>query len=83
MNRDPRMTFRIGPHSERPGEDMVEVYINGIFAAAIYPASNGNGVHVVSKYMHDLPMPTPGMPPGTMIFLELPEEKSSNGHPDR
>jgi hypothetical protein len=54
------MEFRIKPHSLRPGGQMVEVWIDGVFVAGIYPSAGSNVRHeprtaikVVSKHFED------------------------------
>jgi hypothetical protein len=45
------MRFKIAPHSERKGQEMVEVWIGDRFVAAIYMGDEGDGLRIVSKYL--------------------------------
>lgn len=50
------MTFKITPHATRQVE-MVEVFVNGRFVAAIYP--HAVGLHIVSKHLTEVVMDPP------------------------
>ena len=62
------VTFKLGSHMIR-GQmvQMVEVWRDGIFVAAIYP--HEAGLHVVSKYLGDV-TPFTNFPPSVLIRLK-------------
>lgn len=43
--------FKVRPHREEPGVEMVEVWRDGVFVAGIYPRPDG--LRVFSKFMTD------------------------------
>ncbi len=45
--------FRIAPHRLTPGRQIVEVWENGVFIAAIYPTDGG--IKIVSKFFPGRP----------------------------
>ncbi len=74
--------FKIKPHLIKPGEQMVEVWIDGAFVAAIYPSSGQNVRHepraaiaVVSKYFEDYCYYTDGYNPAKVTILLDLEQK--------
>ena len=71
----PRMEFRIARHTVT-GENMVEVWLDGVFVAGIYEGRGQNirheprpAIKVVSKYFEDYCTYTDGGDPGAMNIL--------------
>jgi hypothetical protein len=58
--------FKVKPHSELAGKEMVEYWRDGVFIAGIYP--HLDGIRVVSKFMVGL-RPEVGWPPA--VILEI------------
>jgi len=46
--------FKVRPHALQPGSEMIEVWRDGHFVAAVYP--HEDGIRVVSKYMTNVHM---------------------------
>jgi len=44
-------TFKIAPHSVRPGEQMVEVWSGDYFVGGLYPGDTPDALRFVSKYL--------------------------------
>ena len=73
------MEFKIKPHLIKPDQEMVEVWVDGTFVAAIYPSSGQNIRHeprtaiaVVSKCFEDYCYYTDGEDPAKInILLDL------------
>lgn len=62
------ITFRLGSHTIRgQAVQMVEVWRDSIFVAAIYP--HNAGLHVVTKYLEDVAQ-FKGYPPSVLIKLK-------------
>lgn len=47
------VTFRQKPHALRPEEQMIEIYDGGELVGAIYPARDGVGIRIISKYLEN------------------------------
>lgn len=58
--------FKVKPHGILPGNQMVEVWSDGVFVAGVYP--HEDGIRIVSKYM-DWVMQEPGYPPSVVVHL--------------
>lgn len=58
--------FKVCPHGNLPGKQMVEFWRDGKFAAGIYP--HQDGVRVVSKFMIGA-REEPGFPQSAVIML--------------
>ncbi len=70
------MEFRVKPHLIKPGEQMIEVWLDGALVAAIYPSSGQNIRHeprpaiaVVSKCFEDYCYYTDGEQPAKINLL--------------
>lgn len=76
------MEFRVKPHMTKPDQQMVEVWLDDAFVAAIYPSSGQNVRHearpaiaVVSKCFEDYCYYTDGGEPGKItITLDVKQE---------
>ena len=64
------MEFRVKPHEIMPGNQMVELWRNGVFVAGIYP--HEDGIRIVSKYMDGVKQ-EPGYPPTVVVHLSEKE----------
>ncbi|GAH85636.1 unnamed protein product [marine sediment metagenome] len=60
------MEFRVKPHETMPGNQMVELWRDGVFMAGVYP--HEDGIRIVSKYMDGVEH-EPGYPPGVVMHL--------------
>ncbi|MBA7593462.1 hypothetical protein ES703_00382 [subsurface metagenome] len=58
--------FRVKPHGILPGNQMVELWREGVFVAGIYP--HEDGIRLVSKYMDGVEH-EPGYPPSVIVHL--------------
>ena len=58
--------FRVKPHGILPGNQMVELFRDGVFVAGIYP--HEDGIRIVSKYMDGVKH-EPGSPPAVVLQL--------------
>jgi hypothetical protein len=68
------MRFEIKPHSVLPGAEMIEVYSDQQFIAAIYPGANGDSLRVISKYLAAATLDQ-APPPAVDILLDLSSPK--------
>jgi len=62
--------FRIAPHGERPGEQMVEVWIGDQFVGALYPGDRDDEVKFVSKHLMSAVLDR-AFPPAVLMMLNL------------
>ena len=62
--------FKICPHAERAGEEMVEVWIGDRFFGAIYPGERDGELRFVSKHLVAATLDE-RHPPAVDIFLSL------------
>jgi len=64
--------FRIVPHAQLPGKEMVECWRDGVFVAGVYP--HEDGIRIVSKYMLDVSREA-DWPPTALIKLSETEDE--------
>lgn len=60
--------FKVKPHGELPGKQMIEYWRGGVFVAGIYP--HEDGIRVVSKFLGDVKL-DPSFPPAAVIMLNI------------
>lgn len=58
--------FRVKPHGVLPGNQMAEVWRDGVFVAGVYP--HEDGIRIVSKYLVGVEQ-EPVYPPAVVIRL--------------
>lgn len=58
--------FRVMPHRQLPGQQVVECWRDGLFVVGVYP--HEDGLRIVSKYMQDVTKET-DWPPSVIIKL--------------
>ena len=58
--------FRVVPHAQLPGAQVVECWQDGVFVVGVYP--HEDGIRIVSKYMLDVSRED-GWPPSAIIKL--------------
>lgn len=63
------MTFKIGQHDRRPGEEVVQVFKDDSLVAVLY--SNPDGINIVSKYLKDC-IPDYSFPQSVLLKLGPP-----------
>lgn len=64
--------FRVMPHAQLPGKEMVECWRDGVFVAGVYP--HEDGIRIVSKYMLDVSREA-DWPPMAVIKLSKTEDE--------
>ena len=47
------ISFSLAPHSVRPGEEIVQILLNGAVVGAVYADQQKQGIKVVSVHMSD------------------------------
>jgi len=62
--------FKVYPHSERPGEEMVEVWVGDQFVGALYPGERSDELRFVSKHLVSATIDERA-PPTVEIMLSL------------